>query len=280
MSRAAFGGYENGTVALGLRIIRSKNRARRSRSTQVQQDQFIRPIDTVIFDLDGVLILGSNQGYLDCHHYALQSVGIHLSREEEKRRLLEFWSYPHEFQLGLLIGNDKQRLKSACKKYEDYLFSDRFFDNVTLVPGAKELLERLSLGHYKMAIATGMHNRQIDIVFGRFGIRKSLFKAIISAYEINNDEFQKPHPYMLRQIMDRLLTDTFRTIYVGDSRDDIVMAKRASVPFVAVLTGNLTRQEAESEGAHLIIDSVAELDCVLELIGLGGGNKGCDKGNS
>ncbi len=215
-------------------------------------------LEAVVFDLDGVLIHGSNQGYFDCHAYALASVGLEIPLEEQRRRLLEFWSYPHEFQLGLFIS-DPAQLKRASKLYEDYLFSDRFFSKVRPVPGATQVVMQLANCGLRLAIATGMHVRQVPIALNLLELDASSFKAIISGYEILDDNLQKPHPYMLNTLLARLQIRNDQGIYIGDSKDDIRMAKAAKVPSVAVLTGNMDQEQANSEAPDYILPSVADL---------------------
>ena len=45
-------------------------------------------IKLIIFDFDGVIITGSNDGYIKSYHHALESVGVNLEPEEERRRIL------------------------------------------------------------------------------------------------------------------------------------------------------------------------------------------------
>jgi phosphoglycolate phosphatase-like HAD superfamily hydrolase len=93
----------------------------------------------------------------------------------------------------------------------------------------------------------------------------NLFAACISGYQLPNDELQKPHPYMLKNILAELDMSPKYALYIGDSKTDIQMAKAADVIAVAVLTGNMSRADAESEESDVVLDSVTDLP---DLIGL------------
>jgi HAD superfamily hydrolase (TIGR01549 family) len=212
----------------------------------------------IVFDLDGVLIRGSNEGYFDCHAFALSQVGIDLPRSEQRKRLLEFWSYPHEFQLGLFIS-DPAQLSEASRAYEEFLFSDRFFSRVEPIEGATQIVTQLAAHGIPLSVATGMHTRQVPIALRLLGIDSNVFVSIMSGYEIEDDRHQKPDPFMLNTLLERMHVRNTDAIYVGDSKDDVRMARAAGVTSVAVLTGNMTESEAREERSDYILLSVTDL---------------------
>lgn len=218
----------------------------------------LRSLRCVMFDLDGVLFAGTNSGYFHGHRHALASVGVEVPPEEHWQRLLECWSHPHEFQLSLFINN-KKTLDAACRAYETYLFSDEFAKQITEIPGAALTVKELSKRGYSLAAASGMHHRQIPDSLNSIGIDPRLFKVCISGYQLPDDAFQKPHPYMLNTILSQLHVTSQSALYIGDSKTDMRMAKAADVLAVAVLTGNMSHAEAESEEPDLILDSVSDI---------------------
>ena len=224
----------------------------------------LESLSCIMFDLDGVLFEGTNKGYFDCHRHALASVGVEVPAAEQRQRLLEYWSHPHEFQLSLFI-DDRNTLNKACHAYEEYLFSDDFAKRMTEISGAAQTVKDLSSGGYTLAAATGMHHRQIRGSLASIGVDLNLFAACISGYQLPNDELQKPHPYMLKNILAELDMSPKYALYIGDSKTDIQMAKAADVIAVAVLTGNMSRADAESEESDVVLDSVTDLP---DLIGL------------
>jgi HAD superfamily hydrolase (TIGR01662 family) len=160
--------------------------------------------------------------------------------------------------LGLFIS-DPTKLKSASEAYEQFLFSERFFSRVEPVPGAAKIVARLAATGIPLAVATGMHTRQVPIALRLLDLTADVFVSIISGYEIQDDSHQKPDPYMLNTLLTRMNVRREDAIYIGDSKDDVRMAKAAGVMSVAVLTGNMAKTDAKAEHSDYILASVADL---------------------
>ena len=73
----------------------------------------------------------------------------------------------------------------------------------------------------------------------------STFKQIVSSHNIKDPKKTKPHPYMVKLILEKQRVKPEEALLVGDSRQDILMAKAAGLRTVAVLTGHLTKKEAK-----------------------------------
>lgn len=219
-------------------------------------------IKLIIFDWDDVFTLDSREGYIKCLHDTLLKLNIHLDPKEEEKRIHQTWSKPHRDELQNLLKERPELLDKACKIYEDLFFNGTFIDSLRLVKGSSELLIRLS-NKYKLAIATGAHPKILkDKVFNKFKIPQ-VFSQIVSAYEIEDESKQKPNTYMLEKIMKDQSVNLDETVYVGDAKNDVLMAQNANVPMVVVLTGHLNKSEAEDLKVPYIIEDVTKLESVL-----------------
>jgi phosphoglycolate phosphatase len=69
----------------------------------------------------------------------------------------------------------------------------------------------------------------------------------------------KPHPAPLRHAAAQLNIPIQNCLMVGDTTVDVLAGRRAGAQSVAVLCGFGERRELERAGAHLILDSTAEL---------------------
>ena len=69
---------------------------------------------------------------------------------------------------------------------------------------------------------------------------------------------------MLQEIMKTLGFGPEQTLFVGDAKSDVLMARQAKVEPVAVLTGHLDRKEAQALGVKYIIENVTHLPEVLK----------------
>jgi phosphoglycolate phosphatase len=185
-----------------------------------------------------------------------------MDAHEEHRRILETWSQPHRAELKNLLREHPELLDKACKIYEEKFFGDTFVSTLSYVEGANEMLLRLKPA-YKLAVATGAHPVVLkERVMPRFKV-PDVFNKIVSGYDIDDPEKQKPHPHMLEKILAALNIMPEEAIMVGDAKSDVQMAYRANIKPVVVLTGHLSKSEAEELGVKHIIEDVTKLESLL-----------------
>lgn len=220
-------------------------------------------IKLIIFDWDDVITLGAIKGYLACYHKAANSVGVFLSRKEEKKRILAKWGKSIQAEMQELLKEKPELVDTACEFFEKEFWGDTFVSSLHLLSGTNELLIRLN-NKYKLAVATGNHPRMLkERIIPYFKI-PHVFSQIVSSEGIVDQEKTKPHPHMLEVIMEKQLVSSHETLFVGDSKTDVQMAKNANVEPIVVLTGNLNRSEAEELGAKYIIDSIVLIEKILD----------------
>jgi HAD superfamily hydrolase (TIGR01509 family) len=219
-------------------------------------------IKLIVFDWDDVFTLGSKEGYITCLHDTLVDLGVHLEPREEHRRILETWSKPHRAELENLLRERPGLVDRACALYEEKFFGGTFVEALSYVAGANELLERLK-GRYTLAVATGAHPVVLrERVMPKFGV-PDVFAQIVSGYDIDDVAKQKPHPHMLEKIMAEQGAMPEETVMVGDAASDVKMARNAGVTPVVVLTGHLSRAEAEALGVEWIAEDVSRIEPIL-----------------
>lgn len=218
-------------------------------------------VKLIIFDFDGVIITGSNEGYFKCYHKALEAVDINLDPVEERRRILEIWGKGYVFQLEYLLKEHPELLPRAIKVYESCYYSPTFSENIRLIKGADISLRQLAK-KYRLAIAAGMMRKTLDTFLKKFKIAK-VFQKIMTSDEIVNPKHKKPASYMLNQIISNFSIDKNEVVYVGDAEGDVKMARNAGIIPIVVLTGHLTRKEAENLKIKHIISDITHLQEVL-----------------
>ena len=224
-------------------------------------------IKLIIFDWDDVFTLGSKEGYIQCYHESLRELGVHLDAEEEKKRILERWSEPHQEKFKKLLKERPELIDEACELYEDKLFGETFISNVKFINGGQNLLNNLNR-KYSLAVATGANKQILDRVFEKYSVPQ-VFSKIMYAYEIDDPRLHKPHPYMLNTIMSELHFAPQETVFVGDAASDVQAAQAAHVTPIVVLTGHLNTDQAEKLGVKYIIEDVTKLPQVLDKIASG-----------
>ena len=76
---------------------------------------------------------------------------------------------------------------------------------------------------------------------------------------------KRPLPNGLQMIMERLNIKPEETAYIGDTINDIRMAKNAGVLSIAVKTGAQSNKELEKENPDFLIDDFSKIvDVILE----------------
>ncbi|MBV7563628.1 phosphoglycolate phosphatase [Pseudomonas sp. sia0905] len=126
---------------------------------------------------------------------------------------------------------------------------------ITLYPGVHELLEALSTAAVELAVVTNKPERFVAPLLEQVGLG-GYFRWIIGGDTLPQ---QKPDPAALRQVMRLAGVSQEQSLFVGDSRSDVLAARAAGVPCVAVSYGyNHGRPIAEEE-PQLVVDSLAEL---------------------
>ncbi len=219
-------------------------------------------IKLIIFDWDDVFTIGSKEGYFKCYHKALKGVGVYLNEKEEKRRIMANWGRSHQEELKGLLKEQPHLVDKASEIYEENLFGGTFVNSLHIVKGSQDLLSRLK-GKYLLALATGVHPKILEEkVMPKFNI-PDVFAQIITAYDVDDPNKTKPHPFIAQKIMKAQKASPKETILVGDAKSDVEMARNADITPVVVLTGHLSRKEAELLKVEHILDDVTQLDEIL-----------------
>lgn len=132
----------------------------------------------------------------------------------------------------------------------------------TPLPDVGAALASLRESGIKVGLTTGFSREIADLIFDAMGWKQGeTFDASTTGDEVLNG---RPGPDMIFSVMETLgFEDRNAVISVGDTSADVQSALRAEVTAVGVLTGHLTEADFESEGADLVLDSVADLPAVL-----------------
>jgi phosphoglycolate phosphatase-like HAD superfamily hydrolase len=212
----------------------------------------------IIFDWDDVFTLGSTAGYYKCYHEALLDVGVIISATEEKKRIATKWGSSHQEEIKELLKERPELVEQAVSAYEKHYFGRTFIECLSILPNTNKLLTELSK-NYILALATGIHPKMLkEKIIPKFEI-PDVFAEIITAHDIDKPENTKPNPYSAKLIMDRINVDPIDTIMVGDAKNDVLMAQAADIEPIVVLTGHLTKAEAQKLGVKHILDDVTHL---------------------
>jgi putative hydrolase of the HAD superfamily len=123
--------------------------------------------------------------------------------------------------LGHAVEPEDRRIEQAVAAY-----FDPFIASCRLIPGTREMLERLA-GRYRLALLSNFtHPPALDQILARLRIRP-FFDAILVSGQIG---IRKPHPAVFAELTRRLGLPVEDIIFVGDElQADIVGAQNAGL---------------------------------------------------
>ncbi len=103
-------------------------------------------------------------------------------------------------------------------------------------------------------MATGKSRRGLDRALEHSGLG-DYFHATRCADECHS----KPHPQMIEELMDEFTVSAARTLMIGDTTHDLLMARNAGVDAVAVSYGAHPRDALEAAAPLYCAASVGDL---------------------
>jgi HAD superfamily hydrolase (TIGR01509 family) len=214
-----------------------------------------------VFDLDGTLVDSVYQHVLAWQE-ALEAAGIELSVWRIHRRmgmsgglfvgaLLRETGHPVDAEL---VGRLQRAHAEAYR---------RRAGEVRLLPGARELLARLTEFGVPWAVATsGL------MVAARPTLELLEVPASVPVVTRDQVERAKPDPDLFVAAAEGLGADVADAVVVGDSVWDLLAAQRARALGVGLLSGGYGREELERAGAYRVYDDPADLLRHLDEVGV------------
>jgi len=214
-----------------------------------------------LFDLDGTLVDSVYQHVLAWRE-VLEEVGIPLSVWRIHRKIGMSGGL---FVNALLRETDRPVTADEVKRLRE-LHVAAFLSRVNQVrplPGARELLARLTGQGVKWAIATSGSVRTAQPALDSLGIPKGT--VVITRDDV---ERAKPDPDLFLAAAERLGVPIEESMVVGDSVWDLLAAQRARALGIGVLSGGYGREELELAGAYRVYDDPADLARHLDEVGI------------
>lgn len=219
-----------------------------------------RPIEAVIFDMDGVLIDSREMIYQAMEHVLTSRNVAGVSREH----MAEVTGKPIAEMYRLLApGLDVDELEQAHLAHHE--------ENIGLLKefeGTASALQALQASRYLLGVFTGF-NQLTYSRLDQFGLR-GYFQEIV---ETTQYEKHKPDPEGLLLCIERLKTTPEKVVYVGDGKSDMLAGRAAGVYQTIGFTQGFGSKEALIEaGADHTIDSHGELVALIRNIGAENGS--------
>jgi HAD superfamily hydrolase (TIGR01509 family) len=205
----------------------------------------------VLFDWDGTL-LNSYQADLRAYLSMFHALGIDWTERELALHYSPNWL--RVYRAALLPRSkwmEAGRLWTRAYKLE----------NPPLLPGARRVL-RLLAQKFDLGIVTSGNRQRV-----RRQLRQLELASYFSACVCSEDAAKrKPHPAPLLLALQRLRRAPEHCVYVGDTAEDIEMARRAGVRAIGVFGPFPTAARLRAAQPDVLLNSVQELPRYLRTI--------------
>ena len=210
-------------------------------------------IDTVIFDMDGVLSDTEKSRFETLKKLLIQH-NILLHEDDIKDMVgKKTGKFLEEKYSDKLSNEDIQKIVKKRKYYlmeypKDYIFA---------FPYAKQIPRLLKDKDYTLILVSSAQRKVIDVTLDLFEIT-DCFDYIVSADDVNNFK-PDPEPYL--KALHLAKKDSKQALVIEDTPVGIESAKGAGIKVVGITQ---TRFKDELSKADIIIDSLDEIIEVIE----------------
>lgn len=129
-----------------------------------------------------------------------------------------------------------------------------------LMPGAKEIIQRIDNAAILLAIATNKGHQSLQRA-----LASSHLDAYFSTTRSASKTALKPDPLMILQILEELDISADEALMIGDSSADIEMAQRVRMDSIGVNFYHRDEQHLLEAGALVVFDNFQDLALYLQL---------------
>jgi HAD superfamily hydrolase (TIGR01509 family) len=177
-------------------------------------------IRAVIFDWDGTLVDTAEASYR-CYVRLFDELGIPFDRDTYARTYSPNWYHTFR-QLGLA----EDRWPHADERWLAHFAEEA----VELIDGVRDALRELTARGIAAAVVTSGSRGRVTREIRAHGLAETIRECVFGSDVAR----KKPHPEALHLCLSRLETPPDEAAYVGDSPEDVEMARAAGVYAVAV----------------------------------------------
>ncbi len=214
--------------------------------------------EAIVFDFDLTLV-DSTAGFDDCHDYVMTEMGLPHT-PDKVRAATSLVGTPIPDVVRAVFPEHAAIAEEYAERWQAR--ADEVMTGKTVVlPGAAATVLRLQSAGLRLAIVSQKRRYRIEELLTREHLL-SAFETLIGAEDVGAF---KPDPRGIELAIQRLGASVETAMYVGDTAIDAEAARRAGVPFIAVLTGFAGREDLAAYQPLAVLPSVAELPAFLSL---------------
>jgi phosphoglycolate phosphatase len=208
-----------------------------------------RRFDLIAFDWDGTLF-DSTGLIVRCIQSACSDIGADVPSDEAAAYVIGLGL--HDALKHAAPGLAPERYPELGARYRHHYFARQH--ELMLFDGTLAMLQALKAANHWLAVATGKGRRGLDEALAH-----SQLHGVFDATRTADQTASKPHPMMLLELMAELGASPQRTLMIGDTTHDLLLARNAGVASVGVSYGAHEPEAFDDYGPLFVAHSTREL---------------------
>ncbi len=212
---------------------------------------------TILFDLDGTLV-DTAPDLMNAHNHVMKKFGYKTKTTDEIRAIVgkgartligrSIWGQAKKEFSKIEDQNVKDEM---VKEFIDY-YGKNIINESKLINGVEEFLKWCSSKKISMGVCTNKQEHLAIDLLKKIKIY-NYFEYVAGG---NTFEVCKPDPKHLTNIVEILNGDLKKTLMIGDSENDTIPAKEASIPVILLDNGYTEKNVSEIYYDHLVEDFI------------------------
>lgn len=208
-----------------------------------------RSFDLIVFDWDGTLF-DSTMLIVRCIQSACRDIGVTVPSDFDAAYVIGLGL--HDALQHAVPGLPPERYPELGARYRQHYIASQH--ELVLFPGTLAMLQALKTRDHLLAVATGKNRRGLDDALAH-----SQLQGMFDATRTADETAGKPNPLMLLQLMQELGVPPERTLMVGDTTHDLMLARNAGTARIAVSYGAHEPDSFADHGPLFIAHTTDEL---------------------
>jgi phosphoglycolate phosphatase len=208
-----------------------------------------RKFDLIAFDWDGTLF-DSTALIVRCIQSACRDLGVAVPSDADAAYVIGLGL--HDALKHAAPGLAPERYPELGARYRHHYFARQH--ELMLFDGTLAMLQALKAANHWLAVATGKGRRGLDEALAH-----SQLHGVFDATRTADQTASKPHPMMLLELMAELGASPQRTLMIGDTTHDLLLARNAGVASVGVSYGAHEPEAFDDYGPLFVAHSTREL---------------------
>jgi phosphoglycolate phosphatase len=214
----------------------------------------LKPIDLLLFDLDGTLV-DTRRDLANAINHARKSYGL---PEHELSEVMKYVGDGiHKLIERTFPGVDPETVEEAVGRFRNY-YREHLLDFSVFYPGVTEVLAHFR--HKKLAVISNKPEEFVRAILQ--GLETDGFFEMI----LGGDSLPvlKPDPAPVLHVLEKMQIEPSKAAMVGDSPSDIQAGKAAGVMTCAVTYGFREKSLLEQAEPDYLLNDLVELKNIFE----------------